>query len=67
MRMLLLIIVILGCAGLIEVYVSPSAAPATVKAAVGLGTGTIVLGYVLFADRLLRLPTPQRNRFLSSM
>jgi uncharacterized membrane protein SpoIIM required for sporulation len=66
-RLLLLVIVMLGCAGLIEVYISPSDAPATVKAAVGLGTGAIVLCYVLFADRLLRLRTPQRNRFLSSM
>jgi uncharacterized membrane protein SpoIIM required for sporulation len=67
MRILLLVIVMLGCAGLIETYVSPSAAPAAVKVAVGLGSGAIVLAYVLFADRLLRLRRPQRKRFLSSM
>jgi uncharacterized membrane protein SpoIIM required for sporulation len=68
LRMLLLVIVMLGCAGLIEVYVSPSTAAAALKVAVGLASGTIVLGYVLFADRLLRRPrTPQRNRFFSSM
>jgi uncharacterized membrane protein SpoIIM required for sporulation len=64
MRILLLVIVMLGCAGLIEVYVSPSAAPPAVKVAVGLASGAIVLCYVLFAERLLRL---QRKRFLSSM
>jgi uncharacterized membrane protein SpoIIM required for sporulation len=64
MRILLLVIVMLGFAGLIEAYVSPSAAPPAVKVAVGLASGTVVLCYVLFADRLLRL---QRKRFLSSM
>ena len=67
MRILLLVIVMLGCAGLIEAYVSPSTAPAAVKVAVGVGSGLIVLAYVLFADRLLRLGRPQRKRFLSSM
>ena len=63
----ILVIVMLAFAGLIEVYVSPTAAPAAVKVAVGLGSGAIVLCYVLFADRLLRLRVPQRKRFLSSM
>lgn len=66
-RIMLLVIVMLGFAGLIEVYISPSSAPAAVKVAVGLGTGAIVLAYVLFADRLLTLRRPQRKRFLSSM
>ena len=65
-RILLLVIVMLGCAGLIEVYVSPTTAPVVVKAAVGFGSGAIVLGYVLFADRLLRLRAGQRKRFFSS-
>ena len=67
MRIMLLVIVMLGFAGLIEVYLSPSNAPAAIKVGVGLGTGAIVLAYVLFADRLLTLRRPQRNRFLSSM
>ena len=67
MRILLLVIVMLGFAGLIEVYVSPSTAPTAVKVAVGLGSGAIVLCYVLFADRLLRLRRVQRKRFFSSM
>lgn len=67
MRILLLVIVMLGFAGLIEVYISPSTAPAAVKVGVGLATGAIVLAYVLFADRLLTLRRPQRKRFLSSM
>jgi uncharacterized membrane protein SpoIIM required for sporulation len=67
MRIMLLVIVMLGVAGLIEVYVSPSTAPAAVKVAVGLGTGAIVLSYVLFADRLLTLRGSQRKRFFSSM
>ena len=67
MRIILLVIVMLGCAGLIEVYISPSALIAPVKIGVGLGTGALVLAYVLFADRLLRVRLPQRKRFLSSM
>jgi uncharacterized membrane protein SpoIIM required for sporulation len=67
MRLILLVIVMLGCAGLIEVYVSPSSLIAPVKIAVGLGTGALVLAYILFGDRLLRLRRPQRKRFLSSM
>ena len=65
--LLMVTCVMLGFAGLIEVYVSPSAAPAAVKVGVGLGSGAIVLCYVLFADRLLTVRRPQRKRFLSSM
>jgi uncharacterized membrane protein SpoIIM required for sporulation len=65
-RIVLLVIVMLGCAGLIEVYVSPTTAPAAVKVAIGFGSGAVVLAYVLFADRLLRLGAVQRKRFFSS-
>src|SRR5204862_386883 len=66
MRIIFLVIVVLGCAGLLEVYVSPTNAPAIVKVAVGLGTGTLLWAYALFGDRLLTLRRRQKKRFFSS-
>jgi uncharacterized membrane protein SpoIIM required for sporulation len=51
-RVLLLVIPVLGIAGLIEGFVSPSGASTGVKAAVGLGTGALLWGYIAFAGRV---------------
>ncbi|TME61881.1 MAG: stage II sporulation protein M [Chloroflexi bacterium] len=67
MRIIFLVIVVLGCAGLLEVYVSPTNAPAIVKVTVGLGTGTLLWAYALFGDRLLTLRRRQKKRFFSSI
>lgn len=51
------VLVILGCvpllviAGLIEGFISPSQLPLAIKLAVGLGTGTALYAYWLFAGR----------------
>lgn len=54
----------LTVAGGIEAFVSPSLLPVAAKLAIGLATGTLLWGYVLFAGtgRIAR----QRKRFFSS-
>ncbi len=50
-RTVLLVIPVLGVAGVIEGFVSPSDAPGAVKLAVGLVTGALLWGYIAFAGR----------------
>ncbi|HUQ42079.1 MAG TPA: stage II sporulation protein M [Candidatus Limnocylindrales bacterium] len=50
-RVLIFVIPVLGVAGLIEGFLSPSGAPDAVKAAVGLATGALMWGYIAFAGR----------------
>jgi uncharacterized membrane protein SpoIIM required for sporulation len=50
-RVMLLVIPVLGVAGLIEAFLSPSGAGDAVKAVVGILTGAALWGYVLFAGR----------------
>jgi uncharacterized membrane protein SpoIIM required for sporulation len=47
MRVMLLVVVTLVCAGLIEGFVSPTTLPAAVKAAVGIATGLALWSYIL--------------------
>jgi uncharacterized membrane protein SpoIIM required for sporulation len=48
MRVVLLVVVILGAAGLIEAFVSPTTLPAVVKAGVGIATGAALWAYIAF-------------------
>jgi uncharacterized membrane protein SpoIIM required for sporulation len=50
-RVMLLVIPVLGVAGLIEGFLSPSGASDAVKAGVGVVTGAMLWGYVLLAGR----------------
>ena len=50
-RVLLLVIPVLGVAGLIEGFVSPSGAPDGVKALIGLVTGALLWAYVALGGR----------------
>ena len=51
-RVMLLVIPVLGLAGLIEGFLSPSDAPAVAKVLVGLATGVLLWSYVAFAGRV---------------
>ncbi len=50
-RVMLLVIPVLGIAGLIEGFLSPSGASDAVKAAVGLVTGAVLWGYIVLVGR----------------
>ena len=50
-RVMMLVLPVLGVAGLIEGFVSPSDAGDAVKAGIGVVTGAMLWGYVLFAGR----------------
>lgn len=50
-RVMLLVIPVLGVAGIIEGFISPSGAPEWVKAAIGLASGTLLWSYILFVGR----------------
>jgi uncharacterized membrane protein SpoIIM required for sporulation len=50
-RVMLLVIPVLAVAGTIEAFISPSDASALVKASVGVATGAMLWGYILFAGR----------------
>src|SRR3989475_5374979 len=54
-RVMLLVIPVLGVAGLIEGFLSPSGASDTVKAGVGVVTGIVLWGYILFVGRRARI------------
>ncbi|HET7701334.1 MAG TPA: stage II sporulation protein M [Candidatus Limnocylindria bacterium] len=58
-RVMLLVLPVLGVAGLIEGFVSPSAASDVVKAAVGMATGALLWGYIAFAGRAPRRSAAQ--------
>jgi len=50
-RVLMLVIPVLGVAGIIESFLSPSGAPVIVKAAVGVASGLLLWTYILLAGR----------------
>jgi uncharacterized membrane protein SpoIIM required for sporulation len=50
-RVMLLVIPVLFVAGTIEAFVSPSDAPVSAKAAVGLVSGALLWGYIAFGGR----------------
>jgi uncharacterized membrane protein SpoIIM required for sporulation len=50
-RVILLVIFALGIAGLIEGFLSPSDAPTIVKVSVGVVTGALLWGYILYFGR----------------
>jgi hypothetical protein len=52
---MMLVIPVLGIAGLIEGFLSPSGVSEAVKAGVGVVTGAMLWGYVLFAGRRARI------------
>ena len=56
-RVVMLVIPVLGIAGLIEGFVSPSNAPDIAKAVIGLVTGVLLWGYVVFGGRATRRPS----------
>jgi hypothetical protein len=52
---MLLVIPVLGVAGVIEGFLSPSGASEAVKAGVGIATGAVLWGYVLFVGRRAKI------------
>lgn len=50
-RVMLLVIPVLGVAGLIEGFISPSEASEWVKASIGIATGALLWGYILLVGR----------------
>ena len=58
-RLVLLVVPVLGVAGIIEAFLSPSGAPEVVKAGVGLASGVALWAYILLAG-------VHRKRFFSS-
>jgi len=54
-RVMILVIPVLGVAGVIEGFLSPSGVSDAVKASVGLATGAMLWGYVLFVGRRAQL------------
>lgn len=54
LRTMIVVIVTLGVAGIVEANVSPTTAPAPVKAAVGLATGAALWGYIALGGRTAR-------------
>ena len=50
-RVMLLVVPVLGVAGLLEAFLSPSGASSLVKAAAGLLTGVLLWGYIAFGGR----------------
>ena len=50
-RVMLLVIPVLGVAGLIEGFISPSDASEWVKASIGVATGLVLWGYILLVGR----------------
>ena len=50
-RVMLLVVPVLGIAGLLEAFLSPSDAPGVVKAAAGLVSGVLLWGYIAFGGR----------------
>ena len=63
-QVMFLVAATLTVAGILEAFVSPTLLPVGVKLAIGVTTGALLWGYVLFAGtgRLAR----QRKRFFSS-
>ena len=53
-RVMMLVIIVLGFAGLIEGFLSPSNAPTIAKVVVGLVTGALLWAYIVFAGRQRR-------------
>jgi hypothetical protein len=52
---MLLVIPVLGVAGLIEGFLSPSGVSDAAKAGVGVVTGAMLWGYILFVGRRARI------------
>ncbi len=51
MRIMLLVVAVLGWAGVIEAFVSPTTLPALVKLGVGVATGALLWAYILLPGR----------------
>ena len=66
-RIMLLVTVTLGCAGLIEGFVSPTTLPVWLKLGVGVVTGLLLWSYILLPYNTAGLRRlAQRSRFFSS-
>jgi len=58
-RVVMLVVVVLGAAGLIEAFVSPTTLPAAAKLAVGVATGAALWSYIVFAGRSRSVRAPR--------